>query len=43
MSGARPDAGVNMNAVVDNLAAETLEMPVPLIFTDSAAAKVKPY
>ena len=29
-----------MNAVVENLAAETLEMPVPLIFTDSAAAKV---
>jgi len=34
------DAGVNMNAVVENLAAETLEMPAPLIFTDSAAAKV---
>ena len=29
-----------MNAVVETLAAETLEMPVPLIFTDSAAAKV---
>lgn len=29
-----------MNAVVENLSADTLEMPVPLIFTDSAAAKV---
>ena len=29
-----------MNAVVENLAADTIEMPVPLIFTDSAAAKV---
>ena len=29
-----------MNAVVENLAPETGEMPAPLIFTDSAAAKV---
>ena len=29
-----------MNAVVENLAADAIEMPVPLIFTDSAAAKV---
>ena len=29
-----------MNAVVENLSADTIEMPVPLIFTDSAAAKV---
>jgi iron-sulfur cluster insertion protein len=34
------DAGVHMNAVVENLAADTIEMPVPLVFTDSAAAKV---
>ena len=27
-------AGVHMNAVVENLSADTIEMPVPLIFTD---------
>ena len=30
-----------MNAVVENLQGLQAEMPIPLIFTDSAAAKVK--
>jgi len=37
---ADPSAGDTMNAVVENLAPETGDMPAPLIFTDSAAAKV---
>jgi len=32
--------GDPMNAVVENLPVESFEMPAPLVFTDSAAAKV---